>query len=162
MSSNTFQLSDSTMSPVPDGKGMRVGIVVAEWNDNITKALLDGAVKTLKENGVESGDIKVEVVPGSFELIYGSAQMVKSGEVDAVIAIGCVIRGDTPHFDYICQGVTAGLTQINTTSPSAVINGVLTVNEYTQAQDRCGKTEDKGYEFALTAIKMARLKAERF
>ena len=155
MSSNTFQLSDSTMSPVPDGKGMRVGIVVAEWNDNITKALLDGAVKTLKENGVESGDIKVEVVPGSFELIYGSAQMVKSGEVDAVIAIGCVIRGDTPHFDYICQAVSSGIAELNVSQKIPVSFGLLTTNSQEQAEERSGGIlGNKGDEYAVTALKM--------
>jgi 6,7-dimethyl-8-ribityllumazine synthase len=143
------------MSPVPDGKGMRVGIVVAEWNDNITKALLDGAVKTLKENGVESGDIKVEVVPGSFELIYGSAQMVKSGEVDAVIAIGCVIRGDTPHFDYICQAVSSGIAELNVSQKIPVIFGLLTTNSQEQAEERSGGIlGNKGDEYAVTALKM--------
>ena len=143
------------MSPVPDGKGMRVGIVVAEWNDNITKALLDGAVKTLKENGVESGDIKVEVVPGSFELIYGSAQMVKSGEVDAVIAIGCVIRGDTPHFDYICLAVSSGIAELNVSQKIPVIFGLLTTNSQEQAEERSGGIlGNKGDEYAVTALKM--------
>ena len=143
------------MSPVPDGMGMRVGIVVAEWNDNITKALLDGAVKTLKENGVESGDIKVEVVPGSFELIYGSAQMVKSGEVDAVIAIGCVIRGDTPHFDYICQAVSSGIAELNVSQKIPVIFGLLTTNSQEQAEERSGGIlGNKGDEYAVTALKM--------
>lgn len=143
------------MSPVPDGKGMRVGIVVAEWNDNITKALLDGAVKTLKEKGVESGDIKVEVVPGSFELIYGSAQMVKSGEVDAVIAIGCVIRGDTPHFDYICQAVSSGIAELNVSQKIPVIFGLLTTNSQEQAEERSGGIlGNKGDEYAVTALKM--------
>ena len=143
------------MSPVPDGKGMRVGIVVAEWNDNITKALLDGAVKTLKENGVESGDIKVEVVPGSFELIYGSAQMVKSGEVDAVRAIGCVIRGDTPHFDYICQAVSSGIAELNVSQKIPVIFGLLTTNSQEQAEERSGGIlGNKGDEYAVTALKM--------
>lgn len=155
MSSNVFQLSDSDMIPIPDGRGMKVGIVVAEWNDNITKALLGGAVKTLKENGVIDADIHVEVVPGSFELIYGSAQMVKSGTVDAVIAIGCVIRGDTPHFDYICQAVSYGISELNANYSIPVIFGLLTTNSQEQAEERSGGIlGNKGDEYAVTALKM--------
>ncbi|MBR4552305.1 MAG: 6,7-dimethyl-8-ribityllumazine synthase [Bacteroidaceae bacterium] len=148
--------------PSDAAKGHRFCIIRTEWNAEITETLSDRVKETLINYGATTDSIEEIIVPGAFELIYASAQAAKHMPNATIIAIGCVVRGGTPHFDYICQGVTAGLTQINTTSPSAVINGVLTVNEYTQAQDRCGKTEDKGYEFALTAIKMARLKAERF
>ena len=144
--------------PSDAAKGHCFCIIRTEWNAEITETLSDRNKKTLINYGATADSIEEIIV----ELIYASAQATKHMPNATIIAIGCVVRGGTPHFDYICQGVTAGLTQINTTSPSAVINGVLTVNEYTQAQDRCGKTEDKGYEFALTAIKMARLKAERF
>ena len=100
MATKNHNLSDYDINSVPDAKGMRVGIVVSEWNDNITGALLDGARTTLMKHGVAECDIVVETVPGSFELIHGSQLMVQT-EVDGVIAIGCVIRGDTPHFDYI-------------------------------------------------------------
>ena len=94
-------------------------------------------------------------VPGSFELVYGSSQMVKNGKVDAVIAIGCVIRGDTPHFDYICQGATYGLSKLNLQSDVPVIYGLLTCNNHDQAEARCGGIlGNKGDECAITAIKM--------
>ncbi|MBQ5721152.1 MAG: 6,7-dimethyl-8-ribityllumazine synthase, partial [Bacteroidaceae bacterium] len=106
-------------------------------------------------NGACEDDIQVKMVPGSFELIYGSAQFVKSGAVDAVIAIGCVIRGDTPHFDYICQGTTQGLATLNIQYDVPVIYGLLTCNNMEQAEDRCGgMLGNKGDECAVTAIKM--------
>lgn len=105
MATKNHNLSDYDINSVPDANGMKVGIVVAEWNENITGALLQGALDTLYRHGVKEQDIHVETVPGSFELIYGATQMAMT-DVDAVIAIGCVIRGDTPHFDYICQGTT--------------------------------------------------------
>ena len=155
MSSNAFQLTDSNMSSIPSGKGMRVGIVVAEWNDNITKALLEGAKNTLKANGVLAEDIVVEIVPGSFELIFGCSQMVKHHTVDAVIAIGCVIRGDTPHFDYICQAVSSGISKINVEGDVPVIFGLLTTNSQEQAEERSGGIlGNKGDEYAITALKM--------
>ena len=109
MASRLHNLSDYDINSVPSGKGVRVGIVVSEWNNKITGALLQGACDTLMKHGVSEDDIIVHTVPGSFELVFGAAQFVKSGQVDAVIAIGCVVRGDTPHFDYICQGATEGL-----------------------------------------------------
>ncbi len=155
MSSNAFQLSDSDMSSVPSGKGMKVGIVVAEWNDCITKALLKGAENTLTANGVLPEDIVVEVVPGSFELIFGCSQMVKKHTVDAVIAIGCVIRGDTPHFDYICQAVSGGISNINAEGDIPVVFGLLTTNSQEQAEERSGgMLGNKGDEYAVTALKM--------
>ena len=108
MASFLHNLSDYDIHSVPDATGMRVGIVVSEWNDKITGALLDGACQTLIKHGVREEDIKIKPVPGSFELVYGASRLVNSGLVDVVIAIGCVIRGDTPHFEYICQGTTQG------------------------------------------------------
>jgi len=140
---------------LPDATDMRFGIVVAEWNGDITGKLLSGVLDTLKENGVGENNISVKYVPGSFELIYGCAQIVKYGLVDAVIAIGCVIRGDTPHFDYICAGTTQGLADLNLTSGIPVINGLLTVNTKEQAEERAGgSVGNKGHEYAATAIKM--------
>ena len=137
------------------GKGRKVGIVYAEWNDEITYALRDGAVKTLVENGVDENDITLASVPGSFELIFGASQMVKSGSYDAVIAIGCVIRGDTPHFDYICEGVTAGLAKLNVEFNVPVIFGLITTNNLLQAQERAGgRLGNKGDECAVTALQM--------
>lgn len=155
MATELKNLSSYDPTKVASGKGRRVGIVYAEWNDEITYALRDGAVKTLIENGVEENDITLASVPGSFELIYGASQMVKSGNYDAVIAIGCVIRGDTPHFDYICEGVTAGLSRLNVEYDVPVIFGLITTNNLLQAQERSGgRLGNKGDECAITALQM--------
>lgn len=154
MATKNHNLSEYDINSVPDAKGMRVGIVVAEWNENITAALLNGAMETLTRHGVASEDITVYTVPGSFELVYGASQMVKSG-VDAVIAIGCVIRGDTPHDRYICKGVTYGLAKLNEEQDVPVIYGLITTLDMQQAEDRAGgKMGNKGDECAVTAIKM--------
>lgn len=156
MASSLHNLSDYDPKKVPSASGMRFGIVVSEWNSKITGALLQGAVNTLIANGAQEEDIVIKTVPGSFELIYGASQFVKSGTVDAVIAIGCVIRGDTPHFEYICQGATQGLANLNTDYDVPVIYGLLTCNNLEQAEDRCGgMLGNKGDECAVTAIKMA-------
>lgn len=148
-------LSEYDFNSVPSAEKMRFGIVMAEWNDNITIPLMEGAVKTLKKHGAKEENIIIQTVPGSFELIFGAQQMIKSGKVDAVIAFGCVVRGDTPHFDYICQGTTQGLTHLNTISDIPVIYGLLTTNNMEQAEDRCGgKLGNKGDECAISAIKM--------
>ena len=161
MATAFHNLSDYDADSVPDASSMRFGIVVSEWNSNITSALLDGAVSTLKKHGAKEENILVMTVPGSFELTYGSAQMVKNGNVDAVIAIGCVVRGDTPHFDYVCMGATNGITQLNTVSDIPVIYGLITTNNMQQAEDRCGGTlGNKGDECAVAAIKMVNLKQQ--
>ena len=148
-------LSAYDASKVADGKGRKVGIVYAEWKNEITYALRDGAVQTLIANGVNKEDIDLRSVPGSFELIFGAAQMVKSGKYDSVIAIGCVIRGDTPHFDYICEGVTAGLSKLNVEYDVPVIFGLITTNNLLQAQERSGgRLGNKGDECAVTALQM--------
>ena len=155
MASELHNLSQYDPSTVASGIGRKIGIVYAEWNSEITYALRDGAIKTLIDNGVESSDITAISVPGSFELIYGATQMVKSGKYDAVIAIGCVIRGDTPHFDYICEGVTSGLTQLNVEYDTPVIFGLITTNNLLQAQERSGgRLGNKGDECAVTALQM--------
>ena len=157
MASFLHNLSDYDINSVPDATGMRVGIVVSEWNDKITGALLEGACQTLIKHGVREEDIKIKPVPGSFELIYGASRLVNSGLVDAVIAIGCVIKGDTPHFDYICQGTTQGLADLNKEGKIPVIYGLLTCNTLEQAQERCGgMLGNKGDECAITAIKMVK------
>lgn len=141
--------------PIPDGSDMRIGIVVSEWNDNITEALLNGAVETLKKYGVKEQNIMVKSVPGSFELVFGCAQMSRSGLVDAVIAIGCVVRGDTPHFEYISSGTTKGLVELNAKYDIPIIFGLLTTNNMQQAEERSGGLlGNKGDEYAITAIKM--------
>lgn len=155
MSSQLFSLGGNSPITIPDATDMRFGIVVTEWNNHITDKLLAGAVETLKENGVNESNIIVKRVPGSFELVYGCAQLAKHGLIDAIIAIGCVIRGDTPHFDYICQGTTQGLSELNANGSIPVIYGLITVNNEAQAEERAGgKLGNKGSEFAITAIKM--------
>lgn len=152
MSTESFSLNRSN---VPDASDMRFGVIVTEWNNDITDKLLEGTLRILKENGAGEHAITIMRVPGSFELIYGCAEMARHGLVDAIIALGCVIRGDTPHFDYICSGVTQELAQQNTNGKIPVINGVLTVNTHEQAEERAGgKLGNKGEEYALTAIKM--------
>ena len=126
-------LSDYDINSVPDASNMRFGIVVSEWNSNITGALLQGAIATLKKHGAKEENMIVQTVPGSFELTYGSAQMIKSGKVDAVIALGCVVRGDTPHFDYVCAGATQGIAYLNATTDVPVIYGLITTNNMEQA-----------------------------
>lgn len=159
MATNLHNLSEYNIKSVPSATGMRFGIVVSEWNNSITGALLEGAQSTLLKHGVSEEDIIVMTVPGSFELIFGASQMAKSGKVDGVIAIGCVIRGDTPHFDYICDGTTQGLAELNTTGNIPVIYGLLTCNTLQQAQDRAGGIlGNKGDECAVTAIKMVDFK----
>ena len=159
MAPNLHNLSEYDIKSVPSATGMRFGIVVSEWNNSITGALLEGAQSTLLKHGVSEEDIIVMTVPGSFELIFGASQMAKSGKVDGVIAIGCVIRGDTPHFDYICDGTTQGLAELNTTGNIPVIYGLLTCNTLQQAQDRAGGIlGNKGDECAVTAIKMVDFK----
>lgn len=155
MATAFHNLSDYNPESVPSAEAMRFGIVVSEWNSKVTGALMEGAVNTLKANGAKDQNIKVLTVPGSFELVFGASQMVKSGKFDAVIAIGCVVRGDTPHFDYICEGTTEGLALLNKDFDVPVIYGLLTCNNMEQAEMRAGGSlGNKGDECAVTAIKM--------
>ncbi len=119
--------------------------------------MLDGTVKTLEKHGCLPENIHVKTVPGSFELVYGAQQMTKNDGFDAVIILGSVIRGETPHFDYICEGVTQGIAHLNATQNIPVVFGLLTTDNLQQAQDRCGgKLGNKGDECAVVAIKMAK------
>ena len=155
MATAYHHLSDYDASTVPSANGMRFGIVVADWNDRFTYAMADAAIETLKTHGAANEDILVKHVPGSFELIFGAKWMVDEAKVDAVIAIGCVVRGDTPHFDYICQGTTQGLAELNLKGSVPVIYGLLTCNTMEQAEARTGGIlGNKGTECAVTAIKM--------
>lgn len=150
-------LSSYDATKVPDASNMCFGIVVSEWNPEITGALLEGAVNTLERHGAIPENIHVKTVPGSFELIYGAHQMVLNGGYDALIVLGSLIKGDTPHFDYICQGVTTGIARLNTTSEIPIIYGLLTTDNLQQALDRAGgKLGNKGDECAVDAIKMAK------
>ena len=150
-------LSSYDATKVPDASNMCFGIVVSEWNPEITGALLEGAVNTLERHGAIPENIHIKTVPGSFELIYGAHQMVLNGGYDALIVLGSVIKGDTPHFDYICQGVTTGIARLNTTSEIPIIYGLFTTDNLQQALDRAGgKLGNKGDECAVDAIKMAK------
>lgn len=151
-------LSDYDKNTIPNAKHFRFGIVVSEWNSNITNNLHKGAVDTLIEHGANPDNIISWHVPGSYELIYGSKKM-QHHEVDAVIAIGCVIQGDTKHFDFVCEAVSHGIKDLNVLHDTPVIFCVLTDNTMQQSIDRSGgKHGNKGVEAAIAAIKMATLR----
>jgi 6,7-dimethyl-8-ribityllumazine synthase len=157
MATALHNLSEYDSNKVPDASNMCFGIVVAEWNPEITGALLDGCVKTLEKHGTLPENIHVKTVPGSFELVYGAQQMCKNDGFDAVIILGSVIRGETPHFDYICEGVTYGIAHLNAVQNIPVVHGLVTTNDLQQAQDRAGgRLGNKGDECAVVAIKMAK------
>lgn len=151
-------LSDYNKDTIPNAKNFRFGIVVSEWNSTITDNLFKGALETLVENGALPENIIKWDVPGSFELIYGSKKM-QHQEVDVVIAIGCVIQGETKHFDFVCDAVSQGIKDLNIIDDTPVIFCLLTDNTMQQSIDRSGgKHGNKGVEAAVTAIKMAVLR----
>jgi 6,7-dimethyl-8-ribityllumazine synthase len=146
------------MASVPSGDNLTVGLVVSEWNEDITESLYSGAYDTLVERGVISNNIKRINVPGSFELVYGSKKMIQSN-VDVVIAIGCVIKGETEHFNYICHSVSNGIIDLNINFNTPVVFCVLTDNNKQQSLDRSGgKYGNKGVEAAITALKLSAIK----
>ncbi|GHU85908.1 6,7-dimethyl-8-ribityllumazine synthase [Bacteroidia bacterium] len=133
----------------------RIGIVVSQWNSEITDALLNGALDTLKQEGVVANNIIVEYVPGSFELSYGAQRMFERHKINAVICLGCVIQGETRHFDFICSAVAHGITNVSLRYNKPVIFGVLTTNNIEQAKARSGGSlGNKGVEAAATALAM--------
>lgn len=151
-------LSEHKKELIPTAKNMTIGIVVAEWNPEITDALCNGAIESLKENGIPDENIKIEKVPGTFELTLGGQFMAEYNDVDAVICLGCVIQGETRHFDFICNAVSAGITQLNINYNIPFIFGVLTTDNFEQAKERSGgKHGNKGVEAGVTAIKMVAL-----
>lgn len=155
----TKDLSQYDINSVPEANKMRFGIVVAEWNFDITSALAKGAISTLQKHGATEENILIKYVPGTFELPLGAQYFAEMENVDAVILLGCVIQGETRHFDYICQGVTQGTTNLNLKYNKPFIFGVLTTDNQQQALDRAGgKYGNKGDEAAVTAIKMVHLK----
>ena len=148
-------------SPLPSAADMRFGIVVAEWNREVTEALLEGAVRTLRAAGCPDQNIQIKYVTGTFEMALGAQFLAEYNDVDAVIALGCVIQGETRHFDYVCQGVTQGVTQLMLSSNMPVAFGVLTTENLQQAIDRAGgKYGNKGDEAAMAAIRMVALQIE--
>lgn len=143
---------------LPLAEGMKFGIAVAEWNWTITGALLEGAVALLRAQGCAEEDIVIKRVPGTFELPIAAQFFAEYTDVDAVIVLGCVIQGETRHFDFICQGVTQGVNQVSLTWNMPVIFGVLTTSDEQQALDRAGgKYGNKGDEAAAAAITMVAL-----
>ena len=152
----TGQRGTLSLEGIPSARGKRFALVVSEWNAHITDALAQGARDTLVHLGVKPEDIENFAVPGSFELIHGCKVVASSLEYDAVIAIGSVIRGETAHFDFVCQGVTHGIAELNAHGKTPVIFCVLTDDTEQQSLDRCGgKLGNKGDEAALAAVKMA-------
>ena len=143
---------------VPNGKGCKIAVIAAEWNAEVTDAMLNGAVKTLRDNGVRKSDIRVVRVPGTFELTTAADLLLQRTGVDAVICIGCVIQGETRHFEFICQAVSQGLTNVAVKYSVPVIFSVLTCDTMQQALDRAGgRHGNKGVEGAVTALKMIAL-----
>ena len=157
MATQNNNLSDYKKDSLPDVSNLRFGIVVSQWNDDITDGLFKGAYETLLDCGVSSDNILKLKVPGSFELIYGSKILYKKN-CDAIICLGSVIQGETKHFDYVCEGVTNGIKDLNIALDIPVIFGVLTDNTKDQAINRSGGIHgNKGVEAAVTAINMAHL-----
>jgi 6,7-dimethyl-8-ribityllumazine synthase len=154
-------LSARNTADIPDARHMKFGIVVSDWNEDVTFAMCDAAINTLIAHGGKAKNIVMKHVPGSFELTLGAQWLAENDEFDAIICIGCIIQGETRHFDFICQSVTQGITQLNLDYNIPFVFGVLTTNTPEQAKDRAGgKYGNKGEEAAITAIKMAALKKE--
>lgn len=152
-------LSNYDPATVPSGAGLQVAIVVSEWNLEITDALRQGAHDTLLKHGVAPQDIRTVWVPGSFELAAGAQFLLEKAPYDAVICLGSVVRGETPHFEFVCHGTTKGIMDVGLRHSVPVIFGVLTDNDMQQARDRSGgKHGNKGVECAVAALKMAALK----
>ncbi len=159
MATAAKNLSEYDKDLVPNGADFKIGIVVSEWNGDITEKLLDGAREALRANGVEEHNIVVRYVPGAFELPLGAQYMVKYTDFDGIIAIGVVIRGETSHFDYVCQGTTQGIMNVNLQFEVPVAFCVLTDNNRQQSLDRSGgKHGNKGTECAVACLKMIALK----
>ena len=159
MATNLKNLSEFDPSSIPSSETMRFAIVVSEWNKEITESLLKGAYDVLLKSGTAAGNILVEHVPGSFEIPYAAKLLAEKMKPDAVICLGCVIQGETRHFDFICQSVTHGITELNLRYPIPFIFGVLTTKNLEQARERAGgKYGNKGVEAAVTAIRMVAMR----
>ena len=160
MATANKNLSQYNKQTIPNAKDFRFGIVVSEWNDHITNGLYQGAEAALLDCGALTENILRWDVPGSFELIYGAARMMSRHEVDVIITIGCVIKGETMHFEFVCEGVTQGIKDLNVKGGTPVIFCLLTDNNEQQSIDRSGGVHgNKGTEAAIAAIKMAYLQS---
>ena len=159
MATANKNLSNYDKNTIPNAKDFRFGIVVSEWNDHITEGLYKGALAALLDCGVVEKNILRWNVPGSFELVYGAQRMIVTQEVDCIITIGCVIKGETMHFEFVCEGVTQGIKDLNVQTDVPVIFCLLTDNNEQQSLDRSGGVHgNKGTEAAIAAIKMAALR----
>jgi len=158
MATNLKNLSDYDPASIPEISDIKAGIVVSEWNETITGALAEGAAETLIRHGAKPENIFLHYVPGSFELPLGGQFLFESHHPDVVILIGCVIQGETRHFDFICQAVAQGCMELGMKYGKPSIFGVLTTDNLQQALDRAGgKHGNKGVEAAITALKMVDL-----
>jgi len=157
MATENKNLSQYDKNIIPNAESLRFGIITSQWNEQITYGMRNGAIDTLKDCGAIDDNILLWEVPGSFELVHAAKRMLDTNEVDAIIVIGCVIQGETRHFDFVCQGVTQGIAQLNAEqSKVPIIFCVLTDNTFQQSLDRSGgKLGNKGVEAAITAIKIA-------
>jgi len=154
-------LSDYDINSIPDASEMVFGIVVSEWNNDITSGLLEGAYATLVKNGTSEKNITVKHIPGSFELPLAAQTLLEKTNVDAVICLGSVIQGETKHFDFVCEATALGIKDVSLKYNKPVVFGVLTDNTLQQAIDRSGgKHGNKGDEAAITAIKMVAFQKE--
>jgi len=155
MATSLKGLSSHSSKNVTDMSDKTFGIIVSEWNEDVTEALFSGAYQTLLENGAKKENIIRKNVPGSFELTLAAQWLAQEDSIDAVICLGCVIQGETKHFDFICDAVAHGITNVGLKYNKPVIFGVLTPNTQQQAMDRAGgKHGNKGDEAAITAVKM--------
>lgn len=161
MSSSHKNLSDFSHIEIKSAKDLKFAIVVSQWNAEITGALLNGAIDGLLKNGASGDGIKILEVPGSYELISGADIALRNKDFDAIICLGCVIQGETRHFDFICNAVANGISNVATKYNKPVIFGLLTTDNMQQAIDRAGgKHGNKGEEAAITAIQMAHISAD--
>lgn len=155
MASNLNSLGSHSNKNMKDVSGQKFAVVVSEWNEQITEALYSGTVQTLLNYGVSKENIIRRDVPGTFELSMGAQWLAQREDIDAVICLGCVVQGETKHFDFICQSVAQGIKDVSLKYDKPVIFGVLTTDNIQQALDRAGgKHGNKGEEAAITAIKM--------
>jgi 6,7-dimethyl-8-ribityllumazine synthase len=161
MATANKNLSNYDKNTIPNAKDFRFGIVVSEWNDHITEGLYNGALAALIDCGALENNIIRWNVPGSFELVYGAQRMIVTQEVDCIITIGCVIKGETMHFEFVCEGVTQGVKDLNINQDVPVIFCLLTDNNEQQSIDRSGGIHgNKGTEAAIAALKMAYLRSQ--
>ncbi len=157
MATHLKNLSDYNPNDIPNAEDKVFGIVVSEWNTDITGALLEGCLEALGKAGAKQENIIIDYVPGTFELPYGAQRLAINKQPNAVICLGCVIQGETRHFDFICQAAADGIMQVSLNQNLPVIFGVLTTNNLEQAKDRSGgKHGNKGFEAGITALKLIR------